>query len=384
MLEIRQGLAVSETMETVRRWSGFVCPDCRFVFRVPRDHDGKGIVCPSCRRILRIPGVGDVPPPLLATLRRVDSEVESSEPEPRIIRKRKRSRKNGSAKNLEWENQSIGSRRSENKQMKWMLIGGVGLFTLLVAGIVLALHKGPQVESQPSTAVQPEEPVVAKVLVPVTAARSENTIMAEAEPLVTKFLNATQVDEILPLVRDVKINEARIRQYYPDGKIAAPGIAKFNTTGRLTPQGQAWLLGVRTRDQDEKFVSLLDTPEGLKVDWESWVGWSDIPWDQFMATKPTISHLFRVKLSPVEYYNFGFSDDQKWQSCRLESPDGENSIYGYVEKGSLLDKQIRASKDTKFALLVLRLKYPPNVSSPNQVLIERLVSDSWVLGNEAP
>ena len=54
-----------DTMESARRWSGYVCPDCRFVFRVPRDHDGKGIVCPSCRRMLKIPTALDVAPPLL-------------------------------------------------------------------------------------------------------------------------------------------------------------------------------------------------------------------------------------------------------------------------------------------------------------------------------
>ena len=54
-----QGWGVSETMESASRWSGYVCPDCRFVFRVPRDHDGKGIICPSCRRMLRIPTSAD-------------------------------------------------------------------------------------------------------------------------------------------------------------------------------------------------------------------------------------------------------------------------------------------------------------------------------------
>lgn len=384
MLETLQVRRVSETMETVRRWSGFVCPDCRFVFRVPRDHDGKGIVCPSCRRILRIPGAGDVPPPLLATLRRVDVDAESTEPEPQKVRRKKRRRKVDELKNIEWENQSRGSRRGENWQMKWMLIGGVALFILMVTGIVLALRKGPQATPQVVATANPQSATSSKILEPAVTVRGENTIIAEAEPLVSKFLNATQVDEILPLVRDVKLNEARIRQFYPNGKIAAIGIARFNTTGQLTSQGQAWQLGVTTRDQDEKFIILIDSSDGLKVDWESWVGWSDMPWDKFMATKPTTSHLFRVKFSPVEYYNFGFSDDQKWQSCRLESPNGESSIYGYIEKGSLLDIQIRAFKDTKFAFLILLLKYPSDANSPKQVLIERLVSDSWVLANEAP
>ncbi|MDX1680207.1 MAG: hypothetical protein R3242_05700 [Akkermansiaceae bacterium] len=49
-----------------RRWGGFVCPDCRLVFRIPLDHEGEGTVCPSCHRLLRIPKKGDRLPPLVA------------------------------------------------------------------------------------------------------------------------------------------------------------------------------------------------------------------------------------------------------------------------------------------------------------------------------
>ncbi|RYD23361.1 MAG: hypothetical protein EOP87_26570, partial [Verrucomicrobiaceae bacterium] len=56
---------VSETV-TARRWNSFVCPGCRCVFRVPRDHDGKGVVCPACRIMLRLPGPDDELPPLMS------------------------------------------------------------------------------------------------------------------------------------------------------------------------------------------------------------------------------------------------------------------------------------------------------------------------------
>ncbi len=49
-----------------RRWSAYVCPDCRLVFRIPTDHDGRGVVCPCCARMLRIPSAdGPLSPPVL-------------------------------------------------------------------------------------------------------------------------------------------------------------------------------------------------------------------------------------------------------------------------------------------------------------------------------
>jgi len=56
---------VSDSSANRRRWSGYVCPDCRLVFRLPMEHDGKGAVCPGCARMLRIPGPGEKLPPLV-------------------------------------------------------------------------------------------------------------------------------------------------------------------------------------------------------------------------------------------------------------------------------------------------------------------------------
>lgn len=56
---------MSEAPKSKRRWSGYVCPDCRLVFRIPMDHDGRGVVCPACIRLLKIPVQGESLPPLV-------------------------------------------------------------------------------------------------------------------------------------------------------------------------------------------------------------------------------------------------------------------------------------------------------------------------------
>jgi uncharacterized protein YbaR (Trm112 family) len=69
-----QSVSESETSkEKARRWGAHVCPDCRFVFRIPLDHDGLGIVCPSCRRMLKIPKEGDAVAPLMAPIKKIGS-----------------------------------------------------------------------------------------------------------------------------------------------------------------------------------------------------------------------------------------------------------------------------------------------------------------------
>lgn len=64
---------------------------------------------------------------------------------------------------------------------------------------------------------------------------------------------------------------------------------------------------------ETKQMDFIDGADGLKVDWESWVGWSEMPWDDFLKIKATEPKLVRVMLKWVDYYNFDFSDEKKWR-----------------------------------------------------------------------
>jgi hypothetical protein len=122
----------------------------------------------------------------------------------------------------------------------------------------------------------------------------------------------------------------------------------------------------------------------VKIDWEGWVGWSEMPWPEFLASKPTTGKVFRVTLSAVDYYNFNFDDDKKWQAYRLESPDGTHALYGYAGQGSVIQTKLRPPTDSKPMPCMLALKFPANAASGNQVLIEQCLADGWVLETEPP
>jgi hypothetical protein len=107
-------------------------------------------------------------------------------------------------------------------------------------------------------------------------------------------------------------------------------------------------------------------------------------WDEFLTSKPTSPTLFRVSVHPVEYYNFAFTDDTRWRSYRLDSPDGQHTIYGYVERGSLADSRIQLPPEAKMSPYTLYLRFPEDAGSRNQVLIDRIAADSWLIENEDP
>ncbi len=341
------------------------------MFRVPQDHDGQAIACPSCRQILRIPTELDCSSQL----------IDSTPGEPAAGRMlapanlRQRSYKFKGGESYAWEelpeSLRLGSR--DKVQLRLLLIGGVLLFVLIMAAVVISMRGGsPSIGGAQATVRSNKNPQ------PKLVPRSEASILAEAEPLTRKFLEATSVAELLPLIRNPKVTEGRLRVVYPDGKIAAPGLSKFNSSDELVTLGKIISFAVTTSDQQQKALALIHSPEGMKVDWESWVGWSDISWDAFISSRSVTGHVFRLLLSPVDYYNFGFSDESKWQSYRLESSNKEYSLYGYVEKGSALDQRIRANLESKSLALRLSLKFPASATTSGQVEIERFVGEGWV------
>ena len=130
-------------------------------------------------------------------------------------------------------------------------------------------------------------PVVAAKTPEKPAERSEASWAAEAEPLARKFLEVKTVEELLPLVRNPATAEAAVRAFYPDGRIDAPGLSQFNSGTELLIREKLASFSVKTGDFEDKPLAFLETPQGLRVDWESWVGWSEISWEKFLSSKPS-------------------------------------------------------------------------------------------------
>lgn len=259
------------------------------------------------------------------------------------------------------------------------------MFLVIVLVVILSMAGGNRVESP--VAVPPPPPTVPVSAVPshdapVHGQRSETAFLKEAEPMAKKLMEATCIEELLPLVRDSELTEVRMKRFYPDGKISPPGMSGFNTMSDVSHVGSIWTVMVSTRNFEDKPLFFVESSKAIKIDWESWVGWSEIPWAEFLTTKQSEAKLFRVRLSPVEYYNFAFADDKKWQAYWVESPDGKNSVYGYVERASPLNSKLRFPPEMKAVPLTLMLKFPVNATSSNQVIIDKVVAEGWVLETE--
>lgn len=342
--------------------------------------------------MLRIPGEEKETTPLVISQQAIDSTPnERKNPNDDSRRRSKRKKKQKEAETPNWE-ASAGTWRSKKKKNAHALRSVAVWTTVIVAtfgstylifkekkATAIVETKPAQVEITNSPLLLADEELDETIELPTIMQRSQSEFLSLAEPAAEKFFAATSVDEILPLVRDSEKMRAKIYAYYPDGKIEATAITKFNVSGQVSYKDSFAAVSSLTSEFDQVQLAFFDGKDGLKIDWESWVGWSEMPWEKLIDAKPQRPILIRAKLKTVDYYNFGFADDSKWRAYRLSSPDGAHTLYGYIERNSLLDQRLRPPEKSASSAVTLKIRFPEGEGHRNQVVIHDMISDGWVL-----
>ncbi len=238
---------------------------------------------------------------------------------------------------------------------------------------------GPARPANPATA-NPLPGAAMPAAAKVEVAPAAGSVIPDVESVVKAFLEAATPEEALRHVRDPAQTAPKLEAWLAGKPYTAPGFREI-ISDSVTGGGEAGKLltgQVRTGDFELREIVLFSQDGGFKVDWDSWVGWSEIPWEEFQSKRPVEPKWFRVELSRVDYYNFAFKDESEWVSYRLDSPDGSDSIYGYVRRTSSIDEKIRPIDSGGKVKLLLKLKFPADAPSGNQVLIDDVAGQGWV------
>jgi hypothetical protein len=342
--------------------------------------------------MLRIPYEGEETAPLVIPQQPIDSrqnERKNPREDKRSLSKRKKKKKE--AETPDWEASAGTWRSKKNKNAR--ALRAVAIWTTVMTAIFGAAFfvfkekdakpfvedKAEQEEITNSPLLLPDEEFDESIELPKIMRRSQSEFLSIAEPATEKFFAVTSVDQILPLVREGEKMRAKIYAYYPNGKIEATAMSKFNVSGQVSYKDSFAAVSILTTDFEVVQLAFFDGKDGLKIDWESWVGWSEMPWDKLIESKPQRPILIRAKLRTVDYYNYGFTDDSKWRAYQLSSPDGAHTLYGYIERNSLLDARLRPPEKSASVAVTLKIRFPEGEENRDQVVIHDMVSDGWVL-----
>lgn len=309
--------------------------------------------------------------------------AEAANDPQRIRRKRKRRRSKHEENPWEQEPPEEVVEQSDRGRLVWQLVAGTVVFAVMVIWVALTFREKPktQVPGPVDQAAGSGQEQADKPESPGETDGQPWYDSDEIKAVCRAFLEAGSVDDLLDHVRNRDELEEVIRRYYSENSWEAPGMRDCSITASLNQNDiKAAVASVATKRSGKKQLFICETKDGLKVDWESWVGHSEMAWQDIMKEKPTRPVMVRAVLSHVDYYNMEFRDDRRWKSYRLVSADGEHVLYAYIDmqdqrQARWIEIISRIGLGEFFVTLTIR--YPEGSASHNQVMIGDWITDGW-------
>ena len=212
---------------------------------------------------------------------------------------------------------------------------------------------------------------------------------ALGERLVARALDAADPASLLPLMRE-------------PGALAPGEAFEFLRRQRLDPGSTIHWLGPSPAESAEIQMFLIPSGEerrsrnhlvlltpgsdgSWRIDFDAFARFSDPPLESWRPEAAGTA-LVRLVAGPDFYFNGAFSDESVWDCYSLVDEDLEQPLIGYCRRDGPQSRALRAiaqrdASPGRKARVTLELSRPPDALE-RQVLIERVLSDDWVLGDK--
>jgi|GEM_PF-683572 len=127
-----------------------------------------------------------------------------------------------------------------------------------------------------------------------------------------------------------------------------------------------------------------DATGKLLLDWESYVGYSEIAFPQIIADTSTKPVMVRALAKLDDYYNYEFSDRERYVSLKLTAADSDDSFHAYCERegpiGIWLREDLGSSPQTSLTKgYTLWVAHPPAAQSPRALKIVQIAAGRWII-----
>jgi hypothetical protein len=369
-------------MSDALKWNAFVCGDCRAIMRLAGDYSQSRLICPTCGCVLRVPKAGEIEM-IIESVQQINEAIAP------VIAKGERRKKKQSLKNLDpsWENDGSRQRVFEKKSslsVVWLTglaVSGV-ILCIGIAWVLFGLVKNSLIQQPLSFSVIDEKILSPYDVVTPLASTSKIDEVAIIKRVARDFLNTTSREKIRPQVRSTASIDEKICRFHQTESFSTDKFLKICADDQIVVLGKSSYrsINVIMFDSTSRKMFFEKTADGYLVDWESWVGWSDLDIKKIMKQKPQNPFELRAIVELENYYNFDFppQKESEWQSYLIKLPD-QSILHGYVKKDSSLQGELLKEIQNGNFYFILELEYPQNSSNNNQLLINKLIKSSWFL-----
>ncbi len=363
------------------------CPHCSQITRVDMERSLTGQSCSKCGQFLYSADIGNRP----------EQETRGNR------RKRWHSLTNTAMTELQTADVDMTDALRRKEWQVWhmpmfmvMVALAIGVVVMLVrrARIDRGLEKDPDQVVQ--TSLQNKEgnfdaELLKSITEKTTSVAPNDAWAEEARELSEKFFNAESAAEIIPLVRNPNQVSPGINSFAAIADNLP--IAKYKeflilyVAEENVPIGERAMVFFQTKENRFRNVYIIKTPEGLKIDWLSYSGESEMDLQEFLKIKPVEPVLLRVLAHRDDYYNYDFQNRDLIACLRLVNWDESITFYGYPALNSRSAAILPVIPEIDYSIpyvarvrprpLAIKARFKPGSASPNQVEITEIVGHGW-------
>lgn len=296
------------------------------------------------------------------------------------------------SKIVTWDESHTGEDPVSSKPRKIRLIKFGALAAILIAAVIMISFKGNHnkqnhnlalsfgEENEPEKKKNKEPETISELLLEVGA----KELHSMATTALKSFLDAKDIKSRIQYCREAQRVQPLMESYYSKHDSGPISYRRFSTVGdnETGPLQGFYLLKISFADFSIRPVVMGLENGKIVIDWESFVGYSEMSLNEFAASMLKEPTMFRLHARPDDYFNFQFNEKDH-RCLYLRNPKDTESVYGYIKKGSPVDdklsKIIESGKSINF--IIVNLQYPDESGGKNQVIINEIIASGWLLSN---
>jgi hypothetical protein len=215
------------------------------------------------------------------------------------------------------------------------------------------------------------------------AAETTGVEVAEALKSVRQLITARTVADVLPCIFDATVLESTVREYHGRHPLQplADAVVEHQYSGVIPATGRkAHIFNVLNPAHPRGFpVSAEETPDGYRIDWQSYIQWRDTWLRRFLESDSTDPQSLFVVLRRTHYFNDDVPnlDDKFAFKITSAVPDDEGAI-AFVEKNSAIGRSLAELYEWRTLYFpVVELQWVSSGKESRYLRLNRIVRSSW-------
>ena len=271
----------------------------------------------------------------------------------------------------------------QQHSVRWIIGSGLGIAGIVTASLFLL----PIINAPNLARAGPRQEVLIED--EIDGAEAMNLMLTkqtEASQIFHAFATASQVDEILFIVRDGAALEPVIRSRWQPIPVPKQWSPSNTSVWGVRPihDRPCGVLQGNFPDGSEFTAYFTNDGNRLLLDWKATTGFGTATYTQLKQGEGEATEI-RGEIYSADYYSAVWPEAD-YQSYRLNSPDRQSTVWCYARRGDAADAKLgpifrkgeiigEAEASRK---VTLRLERGPADALPNQWLIGELLHVEWV------